>query len=323
MDPASSPAGRDIDLLVVGEVNPDVVVRAADPRPVFGQVERWVDAIELVIGSSSAIFACGAARLGLHVAFAGVVGDDAFGRFMLTAMAERGVDVSAVRIDPAVPTGASVILSGPADRSILTAAGTIPLLRVADVPDALVARARHVHVGSVFLLDAARPDLPALFRAARAAGATTSLDCNWDPREEWDGGIRALLAESDVFLPNAAEATRIAGTDDVETAARALAALGPRIVAVKLGPEGALAVTDQGAAARSPALAVDPVDTTGAGDAFDAGFLAAWLAGRPLGACLALGVACGSLSTRRAGGTAAQPTLAEAEAAVRSAGLPA
>jgi sugar/nucleoside kinase (ribokinase family) len=323
MDPAPAPAGRDLDLLVLGEVNPDVVVRAADPRPVFGQVERWVDAIELVIGSSSVIFACGAARLGLRTAFAGVVGDDALGRFMLAAMAERGLETSAIRIDPHVPTGASVILSGPSDRAILTAPGTIPLLRVADVPGALVARARHVHVGSVFLLDAARPDLPGFFAAARAAGATTSLDCNWDPREAWDGGIRALLSETDVFLPNAAEAARIAGVDDVEVAAQALATLGPRVVAVKLGAEGALAVTAEGDSARCPALAVDPVDATGAGDSFDAGFVAGWLAGRPVAACLALGVACGSLSTRGLGGTAAQPTLAQAEAAARAAGLPA
>jgi sugar/nucleoside kinase (ribokinase family) len=322
MDPAPATAGRDLDLLVLGEVNPDVVVRAADPRPAFGQVERWVDAIELVIGSSSVIFACGAARLGLRVAMAGVVGDDALGRFMLGAMAERGIETGAVRIDPAVPTGASVILSGPTDRAILTARGTMPLLRAGDVPPALVARARHLHVGSFFLLDAARPDLPALFAAARAGGATTSLDCNWDPREGWDGGIRALLAETNVFLPNAAEATRLTGIADVEAAARALVALGPRVVAVKLGADGALAVTADGAAARCPVLAIDPVDTTGAGDSFDAGFLAGWLAGRSLAACLALGVACGSLSTRGVGGTAAQPTLAAAEAAARAAGLP-
>ena len=322
MDPAPATAGRDLDLLVLGEVNPDVVVRAADPRPAFGQVERWVDAIELVIGSSSVIFACGAARLGLRVAMAGVVGDDALGRFMLGAMAERGIETGAVRIDPAVPTGASVILSGPTDRAILTARGTMPLLRAGDVPPALVARARHLHVGSFFLLDAARPDLPALFATARAGGATTSLDCNWDPREGWDGGIRALLAETNVFLPNAAEATRLTGIADVEAAARALVALGPRVVAVKLGADGALAVTADGAAARCPVLAIDPVDTTGAGDSFDAGFLAGWLAGRSLAACLALGVACGSLSTRGVGGTAAQPTLAAAEAAARAAGLP-
>jgi sugar/nucleoside kinase (ribokinase family) len=312
---------RDIDVLVIGEVNADVVVRAADPRPVFGQVERWVDGVDLVMGSSSVIFACAAARLGLRTAVVGVVGDDAIGWFMVASMAERGLDIAAIRVDPRVPTGASVILASPTDRAILTAPGTIPLLQVADVPPALVRRARHVHAGSVFLLDAARPDLPALFRAARSAGATTSFDTNWDPRETWDGGVRALLAETDVFLPNAGEATRIAGEADVEVAARALIALGARVVAVKLGPEGALAATAGGRTTRCPALPVEPIDTIGAGDAFDAGFLAGWLAGRPPQECLALGVACGSLSTRGVGGTAAQPTLAEAEAAAREAGL--
>jgi sugar/nucleoside kinase (ribokinase family) len=318
---AAGGQGRDLDLLVLGEVNPDIVVRAADPRPVFGQVERAVDAIDLVVGGSSVIFACGAARLGLRVAIVGVVGDDALGRFMLAAMAERGLDTSAVRIDPEVPTGASVILAGPADRAILTAAGTIPLVRVADVPDGLLARARHLHAGHVFLLDAARPDLPGLFRAARHAGATTSFDCNWDPRGEWDGGVRALLRETDVFLPNAAEAMRLAGVEDVEAAARALVAMGPRVVAVKLGAAGALAASADGRLVNAPALPVEPADTTGAGDSFDAGFLWGWLAGRPPEACLALGVACGSLSTRGVGGTAAQPTLAEAEAAALAAGL--
>lgn len=317
-----SPADtRDLDILVIGEVNADVVVRAADPRPVFGQVERWVDGVDLVMGSSSVIFACAAARLGLRIAVVGVVGNDALGRFMLASMAERGLDTTAVGVDPQVPTGATVILASPTDRAILTAPGTTPLLRVEDVPRSMVRRARHLHAGSVFLLDLARPDLPALFRAARADGSTTSFDTNWDPRETWDGGVRALLAETDVFLPNAGEATRIAGEADVEVAARALVALGARVVAVKLGVEGALATTADGRTARCAALAVDPVDTTGAGDAFDAGFLSGWLAGRPLEACLALGVACGSLSTRGVGGTAAQPTLAEAEAAARAAGL--
>jgi sugar/nucleoside kinase (ribokinase family) len=312
---------RDLDLLVVGEVNPDVIVRAADPRPVFGQVERWVEGIELVIGSSSVICACGAARLGLRVAMAGLVGDDALGRFMLDAMAAAGLDTTAVRVDPAVPTGASVILSDGHDRAILTAAGTIPRLRVADVPPALVARARHLHAGSVFLLDDARADLPALFRQARAGGATTSADTNWDPGGTWDGGIRELLAETDVFLPNAAEASLIAGVDDPEEAGRTLLGLGPRVVAVKLGARGAVAVATGGRTCRVPAVPVEPVDTTGAGDSFDAGFLAAWLAGRPLEACLAIGAACGALSTRGTGGTSAQPTLAEAEAAARAAGL--
>ena len=313
--------GRDIDILVLGEVNPDVVVRAADPTPSFGQVERFVDSIDLVIGSSSAIFACGAARLGLRTAFVGVVGDDPMGRFMLDAMRARGVDVAGCRVDRDVPTGASVILTSGSDRAILTAPGTMALLRDEDVPEGLVARARHVHVGSVFQLDALRPRLTARLAAAHRAGLTTSADCNWDPRETWDGGLWDILRETDVFMPNAAEATQITGTTNVETAARALVAAGPRVVAVKCGMDGAIAVERDGTLTRVPSLAVAAVDTTGAGDSFDAGFVAGFLAGRPVRDCLGLGVAAGSLSTLGIGGTASQPTLPDAEAAARAAGL--
>jgi len=314
-------AGGDLDVLVLGEINPDVIVRAADPRPAFGQAERLVDSIDLVIGSSSAIFACGTARLGLRTALVGVVGDDAMGRFMLDALRARGVRVGACRVDPVVPTGTSVILTSGTDRAILTSPGTVPLLRDEDVPEELVRRARHLHVGSLFLLDALRPRLAALLAAARGAGLTTSADCNWDPHGTWDGGIREIIGETDVFLPNAAEATRIAGIDNVEEAARALVAVGPRVVAVKCGLDGAFAVSRDDTLTRVPSLLVDAVDTTGAGDSFDAGFVAGFLAGRAVRDCLALGVAAGSLSTLRTGGTAAQPTLLEAEAAARAAGL--
>ena len=110
-------AERDIDILVIGEINPDVIVSDPDPVPAFGEVERLVDSIAMTVGSSSAIFACGAARLGLRVAFVGVVGDDAFGRFMLESMAARGIDVSACSVDPDRPTGATVVLTSGADRA--------------------------------------------------------------------------------------------------------------------------------------------------------------------------------------------------------------
>jgi sugar/nucleoside kinase (ribokinase family) len=312
---------RDIDVLVVGEILADVIVRDRDPRPEFGQTERYVDSVSLVMGSSSVIFACGAARLGLRVAMASVVGDDALGRFMLASMAERNLDTIAVRVDPNHPTGASVHLASSTDRAILTAPGTTPLVRAEDVPLSLVRRARHIHAGAVYVMDALRPGLPALFRAARAGGATTSCDTNWDPVEQWDGGIREILNETDIFLPNEAEATLIARERDPETAARALVAMGARVVAVKLGAAGAIAVTADGRRAACPALPIEPVDATGAGDSFDAGFVAAWLAGRPLETCLAIGAACGSLSTRGVGGTGAQPTLDEAEAAARAASI--
>ncbi|HEY6571663.1 MAG TPA: carbohydrate kinase family protein [Candidatus Limnocylindrales bacterium] len=317
------PGARDIDLLIVGEINPDIVVSDPDPRAAFGQEERFVESVRLTVGSSCAITACGAARLGLAVSMVGVVGDDPLGRYMLEALAGRDVDVSACRVAPDRPTGASVILSNGTDRATLTALGTIADVRLADVPPALLARVRHVHVGSYFLQPGLAAEVPALFRAAHAAGATTSLDTNWDPSGAWDGGFVAALAETDVLLPNAAEATRLARLDDVEAAAQALSS-GPggrrRTVAVKRGADGALAIGPDGAVTRVDAMAVDAGDAIGAGDSFDAGFLAAWIDARSLEAALRLGVACGSLSTRAAGGTDAQPTRAAAEAAVRAMG---
>jgi sugar/nucleoside kinase (ribokinase family) len=314
------PAGRrDIDLLVVGEINPDVVVTDPDPRPVFGQAETMVESIRLSIGSSSAITACGAARLGLRVAMVGVVGDDELGRFMLDALEARGVDTSACRVTPDRPTGASVILGNGTDRAILTALGTIGHVGVEDVPAELLGRTRHLHVGSYFLQPRLGRGLPGLFRAVHASGATTSLDPNWDPSGSWDGGFLAAAAGADVILPNATEVRRLTGLEAIEDGARRLARSRDggkgATVAVKLGADGALGVGPGGEIVHAAALAVTPVDTTGAGDSFDAGFLAAWLDGRQLEDALRLAVACGSLSTRGIGGTAGQPSREEAEAA--------
>jgi sugar/nucleoside kinase (ribokinase family) len=299
-----------LDLLVVGDCNPDLVLRGDDVRPVFGQVERIVDDAELTIGGSGAIAACGAARLGLRVGLASVVGDDPFGDFMLDALAARGVDVSGVAVRPGLRTGVTVVLVQGADRAMLTAPGTIAVLTADEVDPALVRAARHVHVSSYFLQTALRPGLAGLLRKARDGGASTSVDPNWDPAEDWDGGLLDLLADTSVLLLNAEEARRIARADDVQAAARTLSGSGT-IVVVKLGREGALAVAEAGTV-RSRAQAVDAVDAVGAGDSFDAGFIAAHLAGQSLEEALALANACGALSMRAAGGTAAQPTLAEA-----------
>ena len=299
----------DFDLLVLGDLNPDLVLRGAAVEPAFGQVERLVDDADLVIGGSGAIMACGAARLGLRTAIAGVVGDDPFGRFMLDALAERDVDTSGVVVDPAQRTGLTVVLSKrEGDRAMLTFQGAISALTASAVDPQ---RARHVHVASLYLQTALAPGLPDVFRDARAAGATTSIDPNWDPTERWDGGLRDLLPLTDLFLPNAEEATRIAGEADPAQAARGLAADGP-LVAVKLGPEGALgAHGDELLHVAAPA-GVEAVDSTGAGDSFDAGVVAGLLQGWPPERMLALGCACGALSTRGVGGTSAQPTLQEA-----------
>jgi sugar/nucleoside kinase (ribokinase family) len=304
-------ARRTFDLVVAGELNPDIIVTGEDTTPEFGQVERLVDGIRLTIGSSSAITACGAARLGLKVAFVGVVGEDPFGRWMLDALAARGVDVAACRTDGSIPTGASVILANPNDRAILTSIGAIAELSGADLPDALLAQTHHLHVGSLFLQDRLRGDLTDVFRRARALGVTTSFDPNWDPTGTWDGGIRPILETTDVVLPNREEAYRMTDVEEDGEAGRRLAASVP-VVAIKLGAEGGLVVTGD-RATMVDAPRVDVIDAIGAGDAFDAGFLLGWLDGRAPTECLQLAVACGSLSVRAVGGTDGQPEPAEAK----------
>jgi sugar/nucleoside kinase (ribokinase family) len=299
---------KPFDLLVAGEINPDLIL-SGDVEPAFGQVEKLVDSATLVIGSSSAIFACGAARLGLKVAFVGVCGDDLFGRFILDEMVKRGVDVSNVITDPTQQTGLSVILNRGADRAILTHAGCIAALRADQVTDSLLQKARHLHVASYFLQTALQPALPDLFHRARALSLTTSLDTNWDPSGKWRG-FDDLLHLVDVFLPNEAEALALTGAKTVEKAA---ASLGKKcsVVAVKLGARGAIGNSGN-ETAQAPAFNIHVVDTVGAGDTFDAGFLYGWLNDWSLEKTLRLAVICGSLSTRATGGTSAQPTLDEA-----------
>ena len=305
----------DFDVLVLGDCNPDLILSGGDVEPVFGQVEKLVGDARLAIGGSGAIFACGAARLGLRTAFASVIGDDVFGRFMLEALRERGVDTRGVLVDANRPTGVTVVLSRGGDRAVLTAPGTIGDMRGALVDPELVRGVRHVHVSSYYLQRGLHADLSELFGEAHMADASTSVDPNWDPRGDWDGGLLRLLSETDWFLPNSSEARQITGIDDIEIAATALAENGCTL-AVKLGAGGGLAARGD-EVITVPAYQVDVAETTGAGDSFDAGFVAAVLDGEPLRRALEIAVICGSLSTR-VPGIDAQPTMEEVRGALRS-----
>ncbi|WP_432888892.1 carbohydrate kinase family protein [Kribbella sp. CA-245084] len=301
------------DLLVIGDANPDVVVGPVAQPILFGQKERLVPSGSLVLGGSASIMACGAARLGLSVAFAGRVGDDAAGAFVRTTLAERGVDVSALVTDPSLPTPLTTILTSGDDRAILTSPGCLPAVTAADIPNRMVCSVRHVHAGSFYLLPELAVGLARIFKEAKAAKATTSLDPNDDPAGTWDRTVLdPILRVTDYFLPNAAEALALTGHHSVVDAAGILARRGPLVV-VKNGAEGALAHNGS-RVLTAPAVKVETVDTVGAGDSFDAGWVAAVLNGMKPDRALAIAAACGSLSTRAAGGTAAQPTWEEATA---------
>ena len=304
---------RKYDLIVAGEINPDLILTDPHLEPRFGQAEILVKDAALTPGSSSVIFACGAARLGLKVAFVGVAGDDVFGHFMLDALGSRCVDTSNVIIDPNQTTGFTVILNRVTDRAMLTHLGAINALTADQIPDDLLAQARHLHIASYFLQTKLQPDIPDLFRRAHVLELTTSLDTNWDPSEQWIG-VHDLLPLVDVFLPNENEACALAKMDSVADSARELGA-NTKIVAVKMGADGGLAVEGD-TLVQAPAIPVEVVDTVGAGDTFDAGFIYGFLAGWPLEKSLKLGIACGSLSTQKSGGLEGQPTLSEALGAI-------
>jgi sugar/nucleoside kinase (ribokinase family) len=299
---------KPFDILVAGEINPDLIL-SGNVIPEFGQVEKLVDSAALTIGSSSAIFACGAARLGLRIAFIGVCGDDVFGRFMLDEMSARNVDVSNVIIRPKEKTGLSIILNQNEDRAILTHLGLIADLQASDIPDNLLRQTRHLHVASYFLQTKLQPDLPDLFQRAHLLGLTTSLDTNYDPAEKWLG-FDKLLSATDVFLPNKTEALSITKSENVEFASKQLADKSG-LVAIKLGADGALACKIE-EISRSESIPVNVMDTIGAGDSFDAGFLYGYLNNLPIEISLRLACICGAMSTQKAGGTEGQPTLAEA-----------
>jgi len=304
----------DFDVLVLGEINVDLVL-TGDARPVFGQFEKVVEDASVTLGGSGVIFACGAARLGLRTAYCGVVGDDLFGRFMLDGLRQRDIDTGGVHIRPDIKTGLTVILHSEGDRGLLTHLGAISALSAGMVDRALLARTRHVHVSTYFLQLALQPGLPGLLAEARRAGATVSIDTNWDPTERWNHGLADALAQTDVFLPNEQEALAVARRPTLN---EALDALGATIstVAVKRGADGAVCRQGQHTVADAGFVA-DVVDATGAGDSFDAGFIYGYTQGWNLEDTLALACACGTLSTRAAGGTQAQATLEEAQQLIR------
>ena len=258
----------------------------------------------------------GLAKLGDPVAFLGKAGDDPWGRYCVECLRGRGIDVRQAGCDPALKTGVTVAITSPRDRALVSFLGAIAALSEKDVTDAALAAANHLHVASFFLQERLRPDLKSLFARARRLGLTTSLDPGFDPSEMWGADLKETLTEVDLLFPNEVELRGLTGTDDV---AEALGKLdnGHTQVVAKLGSEGA-AILEGGVLVRAPAFAIDPIDTTGAGDSFNAGFLHAWLGGGSTMEALRLGAACGALSTRGLGGTARQADLAEATAFMKA-----
>jgi len=290
------------DVTIAGELNLDLILYGL-PKQLQPERELLADRMMLTLGSSSAIVAHNLSALGSRVGFQSRIGDDPLGHIALDRLKASGVDVAHVRrVSGAITTGLTVILHHESWRNILTYMGTIAELTWDDLDLDYLAESRHFHLSSFFLHRALRPRISELFRYLKSKGLTISLDTNDDPDDKWEG-VGEVLKYVDVLLPNEREACKLAGTEDLEAAIRKLSAQVPMVV-VKLGPKGALA---QRGSERivSESKQVVPVDTVGAGDSFDAGFLHEYVRGADLEKCLAAGNAAGALSTTRPGGTEA------------------
>ena len=291
------------DVTIAGELNLDLILYGL-PEQLLPERELLANRMMLTLGSSSAIVAHNLSALGSRVGFQSRIGDDPLGRIALERLQESGVDVSNVRtVAGQTTTGLTVILHHEQWRNILTYAGTISELNWDDLDLDYLADSRHFHFSSYYLQKGLRPRVQELFQRLKSKGLTISLDTNDDPDDRWEGDLHDLLQHVDVFLPNEREACKAAGTEDLDQAINRLSKLVPLLV-VKLGLKGALAQRgSQRFTAASKELT--PVDTVGAGDSFDAGFLHEYVRGSDLETCLARGNQAGALSTTRAGGTEA------------------
>jgi sugar/nucleoside kinase (ribokinase family) len=295
-------------ILVIGELNVDIVATGVRQLPEIG-AEVLAEDCELTIGSASAIFAAGIAKLGYPVTFVSQVGQDRFGDFCIAALKDAGISTRYVRRKAKDKTGVTIALSNTRDRALITFPGAIASFSAKDCDISLMKRHHHLHLTSYYLQRALKPSFPALFRHAKAAGLTTSFDPNSDPNQKWSRSINSVLKYTDVLFVNEREAKALTRRMNKREALKALGQLVPCAV-VKQGPGGAVAIQNDEVIA-APGFQVKAVDTTGAGDSFAAGFVSAYVRRVPLTECLRIANACGALSTLAPGGTPGQPTQEE------------
>jgi sugar/nucleoside kinase (ribokinase family) len=290
------------DVSVIGELNLDLIFYGL-PEKLELEHEHLAKDLSITLGSSSAIFAHNLSLLGNKVGFSSCIGSDPFGEICIQRLGASGVDLSRVRRLPGKTTGLTIILPQRQQRYILTYPGTMYDLSENDLELRHVFDAKHLHVSSYFLQKALRPKLIDIFRKAKEAGLSTSLDTNDDPEDRWPADVQLLLKYVDILLPNEREACKLAQVEDVTRAAEILSQKVP-ILVIKRGVQGALARVGKEKYTAYPPM-VDAADVVGAGDSFDAGFVHQFIRGAKIAECLKHANIAGALSVTRAGGTEA------------------
>ncbi|HEX4148627.1 MAG TPA: sugar kinase [Pirellulales bacterium] len=307
----------DVDCLSVGLLVADHLCAPISHLPAAGELVV-TDRLELNIGGCASNAAMDLARVGVKVAAVGCVGHDTFGRFVCDTLRDAGLDIASIKRLEGVGTSGTLIINvAGEDRRFVHAIGANGQLTVADIPRDRLRRAKVLYVGGYFVMPAlAADELAALFREARAAGVQTVLDVVLPGPGDYGPALARLLPECDVFLPNDDEAAVITGLSDPRAQAEHFRQAGAATVVITCGEAGTVLATGdlrvQAAAHRVPY-----VGGTGAGDAFDAGYIAGLLAGGDPLECLAWGSALGASCVRSISATDSVFTRAEAEQFMR------
>lgn len=294
------------DVLVVGELNIDLIMNRIDQFPVIGK-EVLSNSMTFTLGSSSAIFACNLSTLGSRVSFAGRIGVDNFGDYIVNALRTRNVETANITRDKQEQTGATVVLNFGEDRAMVTYPGAMMRMTVENITNSMMLQCRHLHVSSVFLQAGIKNNINDLFQRAKALGLTTSLDPQWDPQEKWDLDFNTLLKYVDIFIPNEAELQAITKIQELKLAVKALPF--ENTLVVKCGSEGAYLWNSSESFFQPSFRNTKMVDSIGAGDSFDAGFVHYFLQGKPLKKCLEFAALTGAINTTHEGGTGAFESL--------------
>jgi len=302
---------RPFDVICLGIMVADVLARPVKRLPARGTLDV-VERMELHTGGCAVNTGIALAKLGVRTAVMGKVGEDGFGDYIINTLHRYHIDTAGVLRDRVANTSATMVMIGPdGERSFIHYLGANAELRAADIDLALAARGRILHIAGHNLMskfDGA--DAATILQAARQRGVATSLDTAWDSTGRWFSLIEPCLPHIDYFVPSFEEASRIAGRSDPAEVARFFLDYGMKLVALKMGDQGCY-VTDGREAVRLPAYPVTPVDTTGAGDAFAAGFLAGIIQGWDLERTARFANAVGAMCVTAIGATSGVKSLDE------------
>lgn len=291
------------NILVVGELNIDLILNNIQGFPEIG-AEKLAENMDFTLGSSSAILASNISALGVSTSFCGLLGEDNFGDFILKDLQNKNVDTRFVSNSKVHKTGITVVMNYDQDRANVTFCGAMNELTINHIPWRNITEFSHLHFSNYFLQSGIQPDIVELFKKAKEAGLSTSLDLQVDPEDKWDFDFEKCLPFVDVFLPNENELLNLSGKANLEDAIELIKNYS-NTLALKLGDKGGRVVTDSQDITIKPYLNKTYKDAIGAGDSFNAGFLKKFLEGATLKECLDYANLIGSLSTTAAGGTGA------------------